>query len=80
MARFQNGIYNTKQKNCGHLEELIEIILSSTFVTPKQISRTAYGRCASDLNARTIKLNSKFYCPNSFGVNVFAYDWKHELN
>ena len=39
-----------------------------------------YDRFASDLNARTIKFNSKFYCPNSFGVNAFAYDWKHELN
>ena len=39
-----------------------------------------YDRFASDLNAKTIKFNSKFYCPNSFGVNAFAYDWKHELN
>ena len=35
---------------------------------------------ASEKNQKTVRFNSKHLCPGKLGVDVFAFDWKGELN
>ena len=37
-------------------------------------------RFTDDLNKKINNFNSKFYCPNSSGVNAFTYDWSGNFN
>ena len=34
-----------------------------------------FDRFADDLNCKTPRFNSLYYCPNSSGINAFAHDW-----
>ena len=41
----------------------------------QQLGHPQFDRFADDLNCKVPKFNSLYCCPNTSGVNAFAYDW-----
>lgn len=39
-----------------------------------------YDRFADSSNRKTVNFNSKYFCPDTSGVNAFTYDWVKENN
>ena len=46
----------------------------------KQMGKISIDTFASHINKKTQRLNSKYICPGSEGVNAFSVNWSNESN